>query len=91
METQLHAFKSLGYAELEKRYGVKYINIWERPFEKVGRSLMNHFSLSVNDVTAFVAVSSFPFDFAQGGSTDSPQCFFNAIHGWRPDQARHDG
>jgi hypothetical protein len=35
METQLHAFKSLGYAELEKRYGVKYINIWERPFEKV--------------------------------------------------------
>jgi hypothetical protein len=35
METQLHAFKSLGYAELEKRYGVKHINIWERPFEKV--------------------------------------------------------
>jgi len=35
METQLHAFKSLGYGELEKRYGVKYINIWERPFEKV--------------------------------------------------------
>ncbi len=35
METQLHAFKTLGYGELEKRYGVKYINIWERPFEKV--------------------------------------------------------
>jgi uncharacterized protein (DUF362 family) len=35
METQLHAYRSLGYGELEKRYGVKYINIWERPFEKV--------------------------------------------------------
>lgn len=34
METQLHAFKTLGYGQLEKRYGVKYINIWERPFEK---------------------------------------------------------
>ena len=27
--------KPLGYGELKKRYGVKYINIWERPFEKV--------------------------------------------------------
>ena len=35
METQLHAFESLGYQKLQKRYGVQYINIWEQPFEKV--------------------------------------------------------
>ena len=35
METQLHAFENLGYGELTKRYGVKHINIWQRPFEKV--------------------------------------------------------
>lgn len=35
METQLHAFESLGYSKLTKRYGVKHINIWQRPFEKV--------------------------------------------------------
>ena len=35
MEAQTHAFETLGYGELAKRFGVKYINIWERPFEKV--------------------------------------------------------
>lgn len=35
METQQHAFESLGYKELTKRYGVKHINIWQRPFEKI--------------------------------------------------------
>jgi len=35
METQLHAFESLGYGKLKKRYGVNPINIWQRPFEKV--------------------------------------------------------
>ena len=35
MATQHHAFASLGYGELEKRYGVKTVNIWERPFKKV--------------------------------------------------------
>jgi len=35
METQLHAFENLGYHELTKRYGVKHINIWQRPFEKI--------------------------------------------------------
>ena len=35
METQRHAYETLGYGELQKRYGVKYINIWERPFVKV--------------------------------------------------------
>lgn len=33
--TQQHAFASLGYGALEKRYGVKCVNIWERPFAKV--------------------------------------------------------
>ena len=35
MESQLHAYESLGYSELTKRYGVKQINIWQRPFEKI--------------------------------------------------------
>ncbi len=35
METPAHAFKTLGYETLGKRYGVKYINVMERPFEKV--------------------------------------------------------
>ncbi len=33
-ETPAHAFESLGYRSLEKRYGVKVINVLERPFEK---------------------------------------------------------
>jgi uncharacterized protein (DUF362 family) len=35
VRTAAHAFESLGYGMLEKRYGVKYVNIFERPFEKV--------------------------------------------------------
>ncbi len=34
-ETPAHAFETLGYENLRRRYGVKYINIMERPFEKV--------------------------------------------------------
>jgi len=34
-DTPAHAFKSLGYENLKKRYGIKYINVFERPFEKV--------------------------------------------------------
>ncbi|GBC63946.1 DUF362 domain-containing protein [Desulfonema ishimotonii] len=34
-ETPAHAFQSLGYDVLKKRYGVRYINVFERPFEKV--------------------------------------------------------
>jgi uncharacterized protein (DUF362 family) len=33
-ETPAHAFESLGYPLLRKRYGVEYINVHERPFEK---------------------------------------------------------
>jgi len=35
LETPAHAFKTLGYEVLKKRYGVKYFNTFERPFEKV--------------------------------------------------------
>jgi hypothetical protein len=35
LETPAHAFKTLGYHALKKRYGVKFINVFERPFEKV--------------------------------------------------------
>jgi uncharacterized protein (DUF362 family) len=34
-ETPVHAFKTLGYETLKKKYGVNYINILERKFEKV--------------------------------------------------------
>jgi uncharacterized protein (DUF362 family)/Ni,Fe-hydrogenase III small subunit len=35
VETPAHAFKTLGYDTLERRYGVKVVNTLERPFEKV--------------------------------------------------------
>jgi len=34
-ETAAHAFETLGYGVLRKRYGVKSVNVFERPFEKV--------------------------------------------------------
>ncbi len=34
-QTPAHAFESLGYGVLEKRYGVKTLNLLARPFEKV--------------------------------------------------------
>jgi uncharacterized protein (DUF362 family) len=34
-ETPAHAFESLGYNVLKRRYGVKVLNVLERPFEKV--------------------------------------------------------
>ncbi|UCD77864.1 MAG: DUF362 domain-containing protein [Desulfobacterales bacterium] len=34
-KTPAHAFEALGYENLKKRFGVRYINIFERPFEKV--------------------------------------------------------
>ena len=33
--TQAHAFETLGYGVLKQKYGIKFINIFERPFEKV--------------------------------------------------------
>jgi uncharacterized protein (DUF362 family) len=34
-ETPAHAFEALGYNVLKKRYGVKVVNVFERPFEEV--------------------------------------------------------
>jgi uncharacterized protein (DUF362 family) len=34
-ETPAHAFETLGYNQLKRRYGVKVFNIFERPFQKV--------------------------------------------------------
>lgn len=34
-ETPAHAFKTLGYDTLKQRYGVKSVNVMDRPFEKV--------------------------------------------------------
>ncbi|QTA81874.1 DUF362 [Desulfonema limicola] len=45
-ENPAHAFKSLGYETLNKRYGVKYINVMERPFEKA--DLGDDISLNFN-------------------------------------------
>ncbi len=33
--TPAHAFESLGYGKLRQRYGVEYVNVFERPFKKV--------------------------------------------------------
>lgn len=33
--TPAHAFQTLGYHDLQNKYGVKYINVFERPFQKV--------------------------------------------------------
>jgi uncharacterized protein (DUF362 family) len=46
IETPVHAFKTLGYEKLKERYGVKFINIMERPFKKV--DLGDGVSLKIN-------------------------------------------
>lgn len=35
VETPRHAFETLGYPVLAKRYGVQFVNVFERPFETV--------------------------------------------------------
>jgi uncharacterized protein (DUF362 family) len=35
LATPAHAFETLGYGKLKHKYGIKYLNIFERPFEKV--------------------------------------------------------
>jgi uncharacterized protein (DUF362 family) len=35
VETPAHAFETLGYKTLQQRYGVKVINVFQRPFEPV--------------------------------------------------------
>lgn len=42
--TPSHAFNTLGYENLKKRYGIDYVNLWDRPFRK--KSLGDGFSLN---------------------------------------------
>ena len=34
LATPAHAFETLGYGKLKHKYGIKYLNIFERPFKK---------------------------------------------------------
>ena len=45
-ETPAHAFETLGYPVLKKRYGVRTLNIFERPFKKIdlGAGVMLNFN-----------------------------------------------
>ena len=49
LETPAHAFKNLGYEVLKKRYGIKYFNVFERPFEEVdtGEGITFNFSKDI--------------------------------------------
>jgi len=49
LKTPAHAFKTLGYHALKKRYGVNFINVFERPFEKVdlGEGITLHFNRDI--------------------------------------------
>jgi uncharacterized protein (DUF362 family) len=48
-ETIPHAFESLGYRSLEKHYGVRCLNVFERPFEAVdlGDGLILNFNTDI--------------------------------------------
>ncbi|MGD2097065.1 MAG: DUF362 domain-containing protein [Desulfobacterales bacterium] len=48
-ENQEHAFKTLGYGILQKRYGVKLVNVWQRPFKKVdlGEGVVLRFNIDI--------------------------------------------
>ena len=35
LDTADHAYETLGYPELKRKYGIKYVNIFERPFKKL--------------------------------------------------------
>ncbi len=48
-ETPAHAFETLGYNLLRKRYGIKSLNVFERPFEKVdlGKKVVLNFNVDI--------------------------------------------
>ena len=48
-ETAAHAFQTLGYEKLKRRYGIKILNLMERPFEKVdlGDSVILNFNRDI--------------------------------------------
>ncbi len=48
-DTPAHAFETLGYNQLKKRYGVRVLNVHERPFRKVdlGDGVALHFNVDL--------------------------------------------
>ncbi|MBW1921984.1 MAG: DUF362 domain-containing protein [Deltaproteobacteria bacterium] len=50
-ETPADAFERLGYSTLGKRYGVRCVNVWERPFRKVdlGDGVQLKFNVDILD------------------------------------------
>ncbi|MEW5735088.1 MAG: DUF362 domain-containing protein [Thermodesulfobacteriota bacterium] len=56
--TPAHAFDSLGYTEMGKRYGVKAVNVMERPFKKaeVAPGITLNYSADILDADFVVSV-----------------------------------
>jgi uncharacterized protein (DUF362 family) len=50
-KTPIHAFHTLGYENLKQRYGVNYVNLWDRPFQKkdLGDGIFLNFSTEILD------------------------------------------
>lgn len=50
-KTPAHAFSTLGYENLKKRYGIDYVNLWERPFRKktLGDGVALNYSVEILD------------------------------------------
>lgn len=57
-ETATHAFETLGYSELNKKYGVKAVNVFEHPFRKtpIDEELTLNFSEFVLDADFVVNI-----------------------------------
>ena len=51
LDTPAHAFETLGYGKLKQKYGVKFMNVFERPFKKVdfGDGVVLHFNADALD------------------------------------------
>ncbi len=51
LDTPAHAFETLGYGKLKQKYGVKFMNIFERPFKKMdfGDGVELHFNADALD------------------------------------------
>jgi uncharacterized protein (DUF362 family) len=50
-KTPSHAFQTLGYETLKQRYGVNYVNLWDRPFQKkdIGDGICLNYSSEILD------------------------------------------
>ena len=57
--TPAHAFETLGYNLLKQKYGIKYYNVFERPFEKVdlGEGVELNFNADILNSDLFTGFS----------------------------------